>query len=126
MRTAHERNLAALAFVLSIVTATTAASKDESGAFEVTGTISCENWVIYRNQMGWEEAGAEAWISGFMTAFNFATTSLYSIRGNVDHQDIYLWMDKYCQANPLNNIAFGMAELVAELWPNRVVKAPND
>ena len=119
------RNLPALAFFMSVLISVPAIAMDESGNSEVVGAISCGNWVIFRKDMGWEDATTAAWISGFLTGFNLAMPDMYSIRGNTDLESIYLWMDKYCSENPLKNLHNGMQQLTIELWPNRTVKAPN-
>ncbi len=59
------------------------------------------------------------WIAGYITAYNLHKPDVYSILGNADMESAQLWMDKYCQENPLNKLADGMEILTIELWPNR-------
>jgi hypothetical protein len=66
------------------------------------------------------------WMSGYITHYNFITPDTYDIVVNTDFQSIYLWLDNYCRDNPLDNLAYAMNALTAELYPNRTRTAPTN
>lgn len=57
--------------------------------------------------------GAENWIIGYLSGIAVITNSDFLI--GVEAESIYLWMDKYCQKNPLNQIGDGGYDLAKEL-----------
>jgi hypothetical protein len=95
---------------------------DANGRYFAEGLVSCGNWVEYR--MGENSAEEEWWIRGYITAYNSQTPKTFDIKGNADLNSIFLWMDKWCQENPLKDLADGMYDLTNELYPNRTVKEP--
>jgi len=96
---------------------------DSKGKYEGQGTRSCGEWV--KDSKGadvvaiWNNVADVNWITGYITAYNTQTPDVYNILGNTDVESVRLWMDKYCQENPLSNLAKGMESLTKELWPNR-------
>jgi len=80
---------------------------------------SCGNWVKFRKEDGWEERMNRAWIAGYISAFNTQTPDVFDILGSTDLPSVSLWMDKFCQENPLSSVSVGMRALTDELWPNR-------
>jgi len=92
---------------------------DKNGVASIQGAASCGNWVKFRKEGSWEAIIYKAWIAGYISAFNTQTSDVYSILGSTDLESALLWMDKYCQENPLNDSADGMIVLTNELWPNR-------
>jgi len=87
--------------------------------YTAQGEESCGQWVNFRNEGGWELAYSFGWIAGYISAYNRQTPGVYNILGSTDIDSVILWMDKYCQENPLSNLTTGMDVLTDELWPNR-------
>ena len=95
----------------------TAADKD--GHFAAQGNVSCGRWVKDRKENRWLETANMFWVVGYITAYNREKPDVWQILGSTDVESVYLWMDKYCQENPLSDLADGMNVLTNELWPNR-------
>ena len=61
----------------------------------------------------------KAWILGFLSGLGV----MYELRGGTDNptgkiksaQQIYVWMDNFCQKNPLKTVSDGGIELLIEL-----------
>jgi len=113
------KTLSLIVLVLSfaITTPVTAADKDDH--YWTQGTIPCGQWVKGRKKEGVAHISSIFWIAGYITAYNLHKPDVYNILGSTDTESVYLWMDKYCQENPLNSLAVGMRVLTKELWPNR-------
>ncbi len=113
------KRLSLIVLVLSfaITTPVTAADKDE--LYSAQGNVSCGDWVKDRKKDGWVNITNINWIVGYITAYNSQMPDVYNILGSTDMESVYLWMDKYCQENPLGKLSYGMELLTHELWPNR-------
>jgi hypothetical protein len=54
----------------------------------------------------------EAWVQGYLSAAgNYETNQL----NKVDRQDFLVWLDNYCQNNPLKKVIDGAQALVHEI-----------
>ena len=77
------------------------------------GDIDCGAWL---NKKGLPE---RAWLIGYLTGLN----TMHDLNKNSDNplnkvnsaEQIYVWMDNYCQKNPLNTIGDGGIQLFIEL-----------
>ena len=101
-------------------------SADENGLANAIGISSCGEWVKERTAdsvLSWQD---KTWIAGYLTAYNRQTPDTWDIQGNTDIESIFLWLDKYCRENPLENLGGAMADLTEELYPNRTVKRTNN
>jgi len=113
------KTLSLIVLVLSFTFAAPATAADKDGRYSAQGKSSCGEWVKNRSVGKWPALTMETWISGFITAYNIYVSDVHSIIGNTDKESVHLWMDKYCQENPLSNLSYGMELLTIELWPNR-------
>jgi len=113
------KRLSLVVLVLSFTFTATAMAADKDGSYSTQGARSCGQWVKDRKHDGWEATADMAWIAGYISAFNRKTPDVFSILGSTDMEGIILWMDKYCQENPLGELGKGMEFLTYELWPNR-------
>jgi len=111
--------LSLIVLVLSFTFAAPATAADKDANYVVHGVRSCGGWINDRKKGGWPRLGNIFWITGYISAYNKQTPDVFDIMGSTDKENIYLWMDKYCQENPLSNLAEGMNVLIEELWPNR-------
>jgi len=113
------KTLSLIVLVLSFAITTPVTAIDKNKQYGSLGKISCGKWIVARKTMGLDEIARIWWISGYITAYNGQTPDVFDILGNTDAESAHLWMDKYCQENPLSNLAEGMKGLTIELWPNR-------
>jgi len=113
------KRLSLIVLVLSFTFAAPATAADKDGNYVLIGRISCGDWVKDRKEESWALTANSSWLSGYITAYNIRTPDVYNILGSTDMESVRLWMDKYCQENPLSKLVDGMSVLTNELWPNR-------
>mgnify|MGYP000073642122 CR=1 FL=1 len=74
------------------------------------GSASCGEWVTDRKNGDWYSKGQ--WMLGVISAVGYY--DVYDLK-ETDSQAFAVWLDNYCQANPLNQINEGVYDLVREL-----------
>ena len=84
----------------------------------VFGGSDCGQWANRRDS-AISKTAAELWLAGYMSGINSMYVT-YSKRADalnkVDSlEQMVLWMDNYCNKNPLSNISIGGFELFREL-----------
>jgi hypothetical protein len=104
---------------LLLVTVISIAAMSNANAFVVKGTPDCGLWMKERknsksNNPTWDEIVNRAWLVGFLSGLNAdERNSNFLAKASADQ--IYLWVDNYCKANPLNDLADGGQTLSIEL-----------
>ncbi len=84
-----------------------------SYAYTTFGVRDCGQWLSGKTD------GRKAWVVGFMSGLNV----MHSLNNNKDDplgkinsvEQIYAWMDNYCQKNPLKETDEGGVTLLLEL-----------
>ncbi len=84
-----------------------------AGGVMVKGYPTCGAWIQTRSPDGKPAHDATIWVLGFLSGV--AWESNQDIIDSVDPASIDVWMDNYCHAHPLNNVANGVASLAKEL-----------
>jgi hypothetical protein len=105
---------------LLAVSSITAMASDQLGRYVVhgMGTESCGSFVQARRQPdNW--SGYGTWLTGYLTSVNVYTEDTYDISGTTDLEGIKLWVENYCQKNPLENISTAAEAAVDALTANR-------
>ena len=98
------------------------ADAKEVGLVYGVGTYSCSKFVeAKRNGKGGFYA---AWATGYVTGVNWTLPDTYSLLGNTDIGGAMLWLENFCQTNPLTTFATALSALVHELYPTRTTHAP--
>jgi hypothetical protein len=59
------------------------------------------------------------WIAGYITAFNRQTPDTYDVLGITEFDAALRFIDGYCKAHPLDNLATAMEALTENLYPAR-------
>jgi hypothetical protein len=77
------------------------------------GGPSCGEWVQDRRANGTPDTANGFWLLGYMSGL--ASGMGKDILQRTDAASIYLWMDNYCKANPLNKVGQGGNTLSDEL-----------
>ena len=85
-----------------------------ANAFAVFGSPDCGQWVKAQN------ATHRAWLLGYLSGMNAVWTKGQSaVGGPLDKlssaQQAFVWMDNYCQKNPLKDVGDGATGLFLEL-----------
>jgi len=113
------KTLSLIVLVLGFTFTTPATAADKDGQYSTQASASCGQWAKYREEGGWRYTATQGWIMGYISAYNEKKSDVYDILGKNDPDSIWLWMNKYCQENPLSDVPEGMMILTDELWPNR-------
>ena len=82
-------------------------------AFTVRGTMSCGVWVKDRQEKGWPMTANIAWLVGYLSGL--ASGSAKDILRTTDGESVLLWVDNYCQKNPLKDVDDAGFDLFLEL-----------
>lgn len=80
----------------------------------VRGASSCGLWVKNRETNSLERSSDLAWVLGFLSGISMGST-VNVFKDIRDSESLVLWMDNYCKANPLKDVAAGSVALVLEL-----------
>ena len=110
--------------VLSLLAPVPGICVDTDRSYEVYGygVKSCGSFV--QEKKNTNGVLYNAWVAGYLTAVNLTSPVLYSILGKTDINGAMLWLENYCNKNPLKNFVDAVQALVNELYPNRTTQAP--
>ena len=100
--------LIVLTFILS---ASDAAGFTRLGA----GTASCGAWAAFRREgSGSVRAlSSEQWVLGFIDGITEESGGTLDPFNGVEAENVWEWIDNYCQANPLKSIAEAASAFIA-------------
>ena len=99
--------------LLSIVLLSVLFSASASGSIIYgSGTASCGKWVQERNKDSSAAVVYMSWVLGFVSAID--ATEKWSLKAT-DSAAMSVFIDNYCQANPLKKISEATVSLVIEL-----------
>lgn len=79
----------------------------------IIGKFSCGSWVKARVDKDWETLVQRSWLHGFLTGI--AIESKHNFLSGTDSDSIALWVDGFCNANPLEDVGTAGIVLAAEL-----------
>jgi hypothetical protein len=97
---------------LSVLTALSMISAN-ARAVIVTGAPSCGKWVHDRQQDAYPAVVDESWLVGYLSGIAHATQKDF-LKGT-NNDSLYLWVNNYCQANPLSYLDEAGDHLALEL-----------
>ena len=84
----------------------------------VFGNRDCGQW-INRTDSGISKIAAESYFAGYISGINsmYVTYSkrVDALKKGVSLEQMVLWMDNYCNKNPLERVTTGALELFLEL-----------
>ena len=83
-------------------------------ASKTIGAVDCGEW-INRNKNDVAAIRIGSWLTGFMTGLNLGDAQNRDSLEKVSGEQIFLWMDNYCKANPLKDVIKGGYALMDEL-----------
>lgn len=86
----------------------------DASATTTVGAPSCGSWVSERAKGQTMMTLAEQnWLVGYLSGVAVGAASDF-LKGT-DNASLFLWVDNYCRANPLKNLAAAGTELAVEL-----------
>ena len=104
----HVQVLIVLTFTL---TATEAVGYNRLGA----GTASCGAWTAFRREgsTSTRALSSEQWVLGFIDGITEESGDTLDPFNGVEAENVWEWIDNYCQANPLKSIAEAASAFIA-------------
>lgn len=84
----------------------------QAGSTVLMGSRPCGSWVKEKEQNIPRLAGG-AWLTGYLSGLAFGSGK--DVLRGADAASIKLWIDNYCQANPLDNVDDAANALFFEL-----------
>jgi hypothetical protein len=107
------------AFALAALLMAPEPAAADTAAILGTGNRSCPAWLQDSAANSWGALIDHAWVQGYITAFNKYTDNADSQNGDIsagiDVAGLFAWIDRYCQAHPLDNLARASGALIREL-----------
>jgi len=115
------RILSALTVCIVLAAPGAEAHPDKDGGFTVLGigAHSCGSWVADRKANGWAALVDEAWVVGFLSAYNQFGPAPDNITAGTDIGGANGWMDNYCAQHPLDTVSLATQALINELNKRR-------
>jgi hypothetical protein len=90
------------------------------GQYAVYGGGTCWDYIVWvQTKNAAEVQKAEAWIGGYITAYNRQTPDTLSILGDGDLKVAMRWVSKWCEANPKSSMGAAMLALTHDFHPRR-------
>lgn len=77
------------------------------------GNVGCGVWIADKNANNRRLLDGQTWVLGYLSGK--AVTAGKDILRNTPDESLFLWIDNYCQSNPLSNIADASSALYFEL-----------
>jgi hypothetical protein len=94
-----------------------------ANAVIVRGSLSCGKWVSDKSENkadGWSLLVNHSWLMGFLSGL--AVYSKKDILKDIDPESLYLWVDNYCLAHPLEYSDDAGGQLFNELKKQKGLK----
>jgi hypothetical protein len=79
-----------------------------------SGAASCGTWNADRQRNQTLSQQSQAWVLGFLTAYNLYKPSTGNVSIPTDTRKLMIWIDNYCDANPLKDIVDAAKALIDE------------
>jgi len=109
-----------MALCVAVLLVAPAAGEDKQGAYVFIGTVGCTQYVLGRQAGGTAHSmQGEAWINGYLTAFNRNTPDTFDILGGGNVAGAWSWVENWCRSNPSKDISAAADALVEHLYPAR-------
>ncbi len=123
------KNLSSIMILLTLACMTvipvSSHAADSNGHFAIwgKGNKSCHSYNISRNTD--EERRFKDYIMGYLTAFNVQMADTYRIAGNMDLNEILVWLDDYCELKPIIAFEQSLADFIIEHHDRRMKRSPS-
>jgi hypothetical protein len=87
------------------------------------GGRPCGSWLQVRNQALPDSAVLQSWVLGYITSVNAnLLTSSPDVAGGASPDQLFLWIDNYCAAHPLDSLARATGALLDSFLAKRKLK----
>ena len=97
---------------------------DTNGWYEAYGygADSCGTFLEARRNK--TDTNYISWVTAYLTAVDTTYPITYGILGSLDLDGAMVWLEHYCDHNPLSQFAIAVYSLVDELYPQRITQQP--
>ena len=94
-----------------------AVAADGSGVFRIFGSghLTCQRWLVDRQEGNASADQSEMWVAGYLTAYNQFVFRGQDISKHFDGEAMLNWLDNYCQKRPPNTLVMAAKELIQML-----------
>lgn len=107
-----KRTLTAASLALALSTNLLAT---EATAVTLMGGASCADWAEDRRLDDNVSKVSQAWLRGMLNGFAFASGKEFWGSGDgLTNDQVFFWMDRYCDENPLKRVSHGAVTLMNE------------
>lgn len=87
----------------------------EATAVTLMGVPTCAGWAEDRRRDDNLSRVSQAWLRGLLNGFAFASEKDFWESGDgLTNDQVFFWMDRYCDENPLKRISHGAVTLMNE------------
>ena len=90
----------------------------------------CDNYIsaldACMNKHCYKENIFNAWLNGYITAYNAYVADTFNIVGKRDMAALNFWLANYCTKNPQSSFDNAVGHLMVELAPQRITQKPAD
>lgn len=101
------------ALILAICGALLSGTADAANSLTYMGAKSCGEWVKRRAEKGWPAIVLGHWVTGFLSGIAVGNNN--DILKGAEGESLMLWMDNYCQDNPLDDTWDAAQQLANQL-----------
>lgn len=77
------------------------------------GNFSCGRWIEDHKHTDVQSTAEDVWLEGFVTGADFFHAN--NPGGKTDREAIRVWVSEYCQAHPLDSVAWAARNLIIAL-----------
>lgn len=79
----------------------------------VRGQVTCDIWAKHRTSM--TAASLESFFVGLLDGITAASRqNVWLVPHEINAEQAYFWMDRYCADNPLSQVTYGAFQLIRE------------
>lgn len=79
---------------------------------------TCATWAEAQSGGGWLKAVSQAHLMGFVNGVALGADLNFWIEGGeITNDQVFFWMDRYCDNNPLKDVTDGVIALFVERFP---------
>ena len=90
----------------------------QANAVEVRGVPDCATWAEAKALGGVLQVASQVHLMSFLNGLAMATSKDFWIEGGkITNDQVFFWMDRYCDNNPLKDVTDGAITLWFERFP---------
>lgn len=109
--------------VIAVLTYATPVHADRPASYSARGDggITCAKWTSYRKTANADDItaypalSAGNWVLGYLSAYDRYVDPSGNVGADVDNDSVAAWVDTYCSAHPLDNLATAAEHLIEAL-----------